>query len=170
MRRARDEIGERLSSSSQNSRLADDEGANSQCKTRDQELKDPLDTAMNAANKAKDAGGTDGKQNDPAHAGAPVDEGWAQVRRADWREDAALALECPAFLQPVKAARLEAIGTLRNEAASSVQRSLPQTKQALELCLWSAFSQYAETVFDKIAEVRLKLEIRANARKPTNGG
>jgi hypothetical protein len=99
------------------------------------------------------------KAQDPGSPG-PSDAdplaGWVPAHRADWREDAASALECPPLLQPVKAARLDAITTLPKEAVSDVQSSLPQTKQALELCLWPAFSQYAETVFDKMAELRLE--------------
>src|SRR6266702_7692564 len=84
-----------------------------------------------------------------------AEEGWVPVRRADWREDAAYAQECPAFFRPVKTARLEAIATLRKEAAATVQSAMPQTKQQLEQCLWPALSKYTEDLFDKMAEAKL---------------
>jgi hypothetical protein len=74
-------------------------------------------------------------------------------------------VECPPFLKPVKAARLDAIAVLRKEAASSVQSSLPQTKEAVEQCLWPSLAQYAQTVFDKMAESRLKSGRRSHSSK-----
>ena len=80
---------------------------------------------------------------------------WIRIQRADWRDDADYSLRPPPILLLVKSARLDAIMTLRREAADSVLRTLPQTAQDLELCLWPAFSTYAEFVFDKTAEAKL---------------
>jgi len=77
--------------------------------------------------------------------------GWIPAQRVDWREDAADALECPPFLRPVKAARLDAIAKLRKDAADVIQRTKPQGREELERCLWPVFSEYAQQVFDKIA-------------------
>lgn len=82
-------------------------------------------------------------------------EGWIRVRRADWREDAAYARKCPPFLRPAKAARLGAVAILRSEAAEAVQRSKPQTDDALEQCLRPLFLKYAQNVFDRMAEAKL---------------
>src|SRR5262249_10057214 len=80
---------------------------------------------------------------------------WVRVKRHDWREDVTDSLKPSAFLRPVKAARLDAIATLRKEAAEAVQGTRPQTKQELEQCLWPAFLHYAEGVCDKMAEAKL---------------
>jgi hypothetical protein len=80
---------------------------------------------------------------------------WVPVVRADWREDAEFAKECPEVLQPARAMRLAAIGTLKQGAAEVLQRTRPQQQEDVERCLWPVFSEYAERVFDGIAEVEL---------------
>jgi hypothetical protein len=77
-------------------------------------------------------------------------------RQAEWREDAASARECPAFLRPAKAERLAAIAKLRKVAAEEVQRARPQSRQELEQCLWPLLLEYAEHVLDKMAETRVR--------------
>lgn len=91
--------------------------------------------------------------------------GWLPVARADWREDQAYARENPGLLRLVRAARLEAVALLYKEAAATVQNTLPQSTQQLEQILWPAFSQYAESVFDRMAQAKLPVvHSRAYAR------
>jgi len=80
---------------------------------------------------------------------------WVPVPRADWRDDAAYAKECPEIIQPAKSVRLAAIGKLRKEAAEVLQRIKPQQEHEVEHCLWPLFSEYAECVLDKMAEAEL---------------
>jgi hypothetical protein len=80
---------------------------------------------------------------------------WVPVPRADWRDDAAFAKECPETLQPAKSVRLSAIGKLRKEAAEVLQRIKPQQEHEVEHCLWPLFSEYAECVLNKMAEAEL---------------
>ena len=82
-------------------------------------------------------------------------DGWAPVHRATWEEDAAYADECPAFLRPAKAARMEAIATLRKRATEAFHASKPQTSEELAKCLWPSHSEYAQQVFDDVAEAKL---------------
>jgi len=65
-----------------------------------------------------------------------------------WRVDSYYARECPTFLRPAKAARLDAIATLRAKAVDTVQRAKPQTRDELERCLRPAFVEYAVQVLD----------------------
>ena len=81
--------------------------------------------------------------------------GWVPLVRADWRDDAELAKECPEFLLPAKSVRLAAIGKLRKDAAEVLQRIKPQQEHEVEHCLWPLFSEYAECVLDKMAEAEL---------------
>jgi len=76
-------------------------------------------------------------------------------RQAEWRDDAAFALECPDFLRPAKAVRLTAIARLRRDAAEAFRRIKPQTREDLEQCMWQVFLEYAGLVFDRAAEVEL---------------
>jgi hypothetical protein len=48
-----------------------------------------------------------------------------------WRVDAEIARECPAFLRPAKAARLDAIGKLRKKVARTILKTKPQTRDEL---------------------------------------
>ena len=82
-------------------------------------------------------------------------DGSVRDRQAEWREDAAIARECPPFLLPAEAARLDAIAKLRKDAADIVQRTTPQEREDMEQCLWPALSEYAQQVFDRMAEARL---------------
>jgi hypothetical protein len=75
--------------------------------------------------------------------------------RPYWRADSVAARECPTFLRPAKVERLAAIAKLRKDAAEVVQRTRPQGRQELEQCLWPVFSEYAEHVFDKMADAKL---------------
>lgn len=84
------------------------------------------------------------------------EEGYALIPRADWRKDAARARKPPAFLRPVRAARLTAMATLHKEAAATAQSVWPTNKQQVEQYLWPVFSKYAEDVFDKAAEAKLR--------------
>ena len=93
--------------------------------------------------------------NGPDDVGTSTAEEGVPIRRDDWRDDAAFARENPGFLRPVKAARLDAISTLQKDAAAAVQSTLPPTKEQLEICLWPAFSKYAEEVFDRLAAAEL---------------
>jgi hypothetical protein len=89
------------------------------------------------------------------------DPGW----RLRWCTDSEYARECPSFLQPAKAARLDAIGILRAKARETVQADKPQTREELERCLWPAFSDYAKTVFDRMAESDLGARGRGRRSK-----
>jgi hypothetical protein len=93
--------------------------------------------------------------NEPVDMSSLVGEDWIPHHRPDWREDATFARENHGFLRPVKAARLEAMATLQKDAATAVQSTLPPTKEQLEICLWPAFSKYAEVVFDRLADAEL---------------
>jgi len=93
------------------------------------------------------------------------DPDWLPVPRADWREDAAYSRKCPPFLRPANVARLEAIAVLRKQADEAVQSAKPQTPQELERCIGPAFSEYAEHVFNQMAEVKLSTS-RARSRLP----
>jgi hypothetical protein len=105
-------------------------------------------------------GGSDGAPASDASAGSDpsgdiADAAWVPVPRADWREDATFAKECPEILQPAKSVRLAAIGKLRKDAAEVLQRIKPQQEHEVEHCLWPLFSEYAECVLDKMAEAEL---------------
>ncbi len=54
------------------------------------------------------------------------------------------------------AARLAAESELRKESAIAVQQTWPPDQYHLEQVLWAPLSKYAETVFDTIAEARLR--------------
>ena len=108
---------------------------------------------------SKAANSATADQDDIAARGFEIEaiagDGPIRDRQAEWREDAAFALECPTFLRPAKAERLAAIAKLRKDAAEAVQRAKPQARQDLEQCLWPLLSEYAGSIFDKMAEAEL---------------
>jgi hypothetical protein len=108
---------------------------------------------------SKEANSATADQDDIAARGFEIEamagDGPIRDRQADWREDAAFARECPAFLRPAIGERLAAIAKLRKDAAEGVQRAKPQARQDLEQCLWPPLSEYAVSIFDKMAEAEL---------------
>jgi hypothetical protein len=73
---------------------------------------------------------------------------WHREGRRKRARDAALDLD--------KAAALAAEAELRKESANAVLQTWPPDSYELEQVLWTPLSKFAETVYDKIAEARLR--------------
>jgi hypothetical protein len=86
---------------------------------------------------------------------------WEPVPRADWREDASYSRKCPVQLVLAKAARLEAIASLKKGSSAAFRESKPQTYQAVVETLEPLLLSYAEKIFDSAAASRLGGKDRA---------
>jgi hypothetical protein len=95
-----------------------------------------------------------GSRSEMLHQSGPSSEG--PVSYQEWlrkvRRETRIRI---ATLKLAEAARLGAGAALREEAAHAVHQVWPRTRDHLEQVLWPLLSQYAKSVFDKVAEARL---------------